>query len=102
MFRCRACCGEAASKEFVAREMMFGTRKQFQYVECAGCGSVQIAEIPPLDLLAEHYPPNYYSFSLSSPERRTWLRRVLGVVRARHLFHRPNLLGLVLTKVRPL
>src|SRR6476661_7449138 len=39
--------------------MMFGTRDEFEYLECAECGTVQIAEIP--DLTA-YYPQGYYSF----------------------------------------
>ncbi|MBW3555034.1 MAG: class I SAM-dependent methyltransferase [Gemmatimonadetes bacterium] len=39
---------------------MMGTREVFRYVECGGCGSLQIAEIP-ADL-ARHYGHGYYSF----------------------------------------
>lgn len=38
--------------------MMFGTRDEFDYLECRVCGSLQIVEIPDL---APYYPKNYYS-----------------------------------------
>jgi SAM-dependent methyltransferase len=39
---------------------MYGTREQFEYLECAACGSLSIADVP-ADL-ARHYPDTYYSF----------------------------------------
>jgi SAM-dependent methyltransferase len=39
--------------------MMFGTKEEFSYLECPGCGCLQIEQIPPD--MARHYPPNYYS-----------------------------------------
>ena len=38
---------------------MFGTRDEFEYLECPNCGTVQLADIP--DLQA-YYPQSYYSF----------------------------------------
>lgn len=39
------------------REMMFGSRESFPYLECTSCASLQIQTIP--SDLARHYPPNY-------------------------------------------
>ncbi len=44
--------------------MMFGTRDEFDYLECAECGTVQIAKIPDL---ASYYPQSYYSFEAGEP-----------------------------------
>lgn len=59
-FHCRICGETAGHRAFVAREMMFGTREEFRYVECGSCGCVQIAEIPPD--LSRYYPADYYSY----------------------------------------
>jgi SAM-dependent methyltransferase len=40
--------------------MMFGTREEFAYLECTGCGCVQISQYP--DDMGRHYPPEYYAF----------------------------------------
>jgi SAM-dependent methyltransferase len=40
--------------------MMFGTREKFAYLECTGCGCVQISQYP-VDI-GRHYPPEYYAF----------------------------------------
>ena len=59
--RCRICGAEGGHQHFVAREMYFGSREQFDYFECGHCGTVQIRAIP-ADL-GRHYPPDYYSFA---------------------------------------
>lgn len=59
----RACkiCGNAKKNQIhKVREMMFGTRDEFDYLECGACGTLQICEIPDLSL---YYPKDYYSFS---------------------------------------
>lgn len=58
-FTCRICGATDQSNVIVAEELMFRTHEKFRYIECAGCWTIQIADVP-ADL-ARHYPPNYYS-----------------------------------------
>lgn len=86
---CLACGAVGTHQEHVFREMFFGTREEFLYLECAECGTLQIAEVP-IDL-ARHYPSDYYSYSatakMGSPleialrRRRTnaWLGHDTGI-----------------------
>lgn len=60
MFRCRICGNAEGNTRFVAREMMFGLRDEFEYFQCASCGCLQIGEVP-ADL-SKYYPADYYSF----------------------------------------
>ena len=61
MKKCIA-CGEAANyKEYIFKEMMFGTRDSFTYLECSNCGCLQIKQVP--DDLSKYYPDNYYSLT---------------------------------------
>ena len=53
-------CHESSSKTYIAKEMMYGTRDEFEYFECENCGCLQISEIP--TNLGDYYPSNYYSF----------------------------------------
>jgi SAM-dependent methyltransferase len=57
-FRCRACVAGGPWRSYRVREMMFGSREEFLYLECARCGCLQIGEVP-IDLgrfaPAEHY-----------------------------------------------
>jgi len=57
---CRICGAVADHPRFLAREMYFGTRELFEYLECRACGSLQIVAIP--SDLARHYPADYYSY----------------------------------------
>jgi SAM-dependent methyltransferase len=51
-------CGATELRRLEARELMFGTREAFDYLDCAACGCLQIAAIP--DDLARHYPDAYH------------------------------------------
>ncbi len=58
---CVVCGPGMAYAEHQVDEAMFRNRETFAYHECAGCGSLQIADIPPN--LAEYYSTHeYYSF----------------------------------------
>lgn len=58
---CRICGHAGPHQTHQVREMMFGYREWFAYIECANCGCLQIAEIP-ADL-SKYYPADYYSFT---------------------------------------
>ncbi|QZH76199.1 MAG: class I SAM-dependent methyltransferase [Erythrobacter sp.] len=59
--QCRICDASALGEVRILHEMMFGTRKPFDYRACAACGCLQIVD-PPADM-AEHYGKGYYSFA---------------------------------------
>jgi SAM-dependent methyltransferase len=94
MSMCRICFHGEGNATFEAREMMFGSRERFTYVECAGCGCLQIARVP--DDLSRHYPEGYYSFAGHRPHR---LKRHLKAARARQALGRTSLLGWVTVRL---
>lgn len=61
MFTCRVCSGSSEPKAFILYELMFGTREQFEYLQCNLCGCLQITKIP--DNLGSYYAGGYYSLS---------------------------------------
>jgi len=69
-------CGNADGHRFhTAREMMFGLRTPFQYLECAACGCLQNVSVP--DDLGRYYADGYYSMHASTrrdPAWRRWLK----------------------------
>ena len=68
MHRCRICGSEGIFQSYLVREMMWDTREEFEYFECAECGCLQIAEIP--DNLEKYYREEYYSFQRMDQEER--------------------------------
>jgi SAM-dependent methyltransferase len=60
MSGCRICANRKNNKTHHAREMMFGSRDEFEYLECGSCGTLQITEIPDL---SAYYPQDYYSLN---------------------------------------
>ena len=77
----------------VAREMMFGYRDEFRYLECGSCGSLHIIDVPDL---SKYYPDNYYSLM---GDEESALKKYLKAIRARHILFRPTLLGGLLNHV---
>jgi SAM-dependent methyltransferase len=96
MFACRICHNVAGNEAFTAREMMFGSREEFTYFTCAGCGCLQIAAVP--DDMAPYYPPDYYSYHLCEPGA---LKRFFKRRHARHALGERNLLGRLLDRRYP-
>ena len=88
MVTCQICNNSQISNTYTAREMMFGFREEFTYVECHQCGCLQI--IDPPDDLAPYYPKDYYSFSI--PKDR-FLKRFLKRQRAARALGQKTLLG---------
>jgi SAM-dependent methyltransferase len=79
---CEICRNATGNTLHAAREMMFGKRDRFNYLECASCGCLQLID-PPADL-GPYYPANYYSFDaprnrnqVISPLLRLWARSSL-------------------------
>ncbi len=73
MYTCSFCQSNKPKQRFIAREMMFGLRDEFNYVECANCNSLQIEEIP--SNLEKYYPANYLSLELKHENRvKNWLK----------------------------
>ncbi len=58
MPKCGVCSNKADNKKYLIREMMFGTKEQFEYFMCSNCGCLQIAKIP--EDLSKYYPKHRY------------------------------------------
>ncbi len=87
---CRV-CGNSSGNTFIStREMMFGFRDTFDYMECAVCGVLQIVTIP-ADI-SKYYPENYYSYKVNESEKasfRSWRQSMVY----RNLFDKRTILG---------
>lgn len=72
---CRICGALGNHPTFIGREMMFGTREEFEYFQCNSCGCLQISDIP--NDLGRFYPPCYYSLTTTNGNRTSALRAFL-------------------------
>ncbi|WP_051211753.1 class I SAM-dependent methyltransferase [Butyrivibrio fibrisolvens] len=59
MHKCRVCGAEGMFQSYIVREMLQGTRDEFEYFVCPKCVCLQIAEVP--DNLGDYYGTDYYS-----------------------------------------
>ncbi len=56
---CGICGEEGEFQSYLAREMMMGTKDEFEYFVCPHCGCLQIVDVP--DNLGHYYGNKYYS-----------------------------------------
>jgi SAM-dependent methyltransferase len=93
---CNACQSPGPHTIYVFREMMFGTRDEFEYFECKECGSIQ--RMTAVGDEAKFYPSNYYSFGNS----RSSTRSGMLAIRDSHAFGRKSAAGAILSRIWPL
>jgi SAM-dependent methyltransferase len=72
---CRVCGNIEGNRLHRAREMFAGTRDEFDYVECAACGTLQIQEVPDL---RPYYAGDYYSLRPPEQTVRAGLKKRLA------------------------
>ena len=66
---CKVCSNTSNNKQHHIKEMQLGLREMFTYMECAGCGCMQLQNIPAN--LGKYYPnEGYYSFNLGLDVRQ--------------------------------
>lgn len=96
---CRICGNPEGNREHHAREMMFGTREQFLYIECGRCGTLQIAEVPDL---SRFYPENYLSFENPPiPAAKSLVHRIAARAAGRYLVNGNDPIGWFVSKLKP-
>ncbi len=89
--KCRICSNESDNQTFTAREMMFGYRDTFTYLECGSCGCLQLAD-PPADM-KKYYPETYYSFSADDENPGSKGKELIKRARNRYAVTGKGLLG---------
>lgn len=73
--------------------MLFGYRDEFEYIECAECGCLQIKAIP--DNIEKYYPENYYSLQPQQDSRDNFLKSFLKRQRAKYAIGERNITGMI-------
>jgi len=56
---CQVCHNQQDNQYHQIREMMFGTREPFTYLECSACQTIQLVDVP--EDMGPYYPVDYYS-----------------------------------------
>jgi SAM-dependent methyltransferase len=66
-FECRICHNRTGNKSYHIREMYFGTRELFEYIECGNCGCLQIKTYP--EDIGKYYQDDYGAFNTRNIKR---------------------------------
>jgi len=86
--QCRVCHNDEGLREYIVREMMFGTKELFPYVQCPVCGCLQIKSIP--SDMSRYYGAGYYSREREAVPR---IVQYLFHQRDRYIFSGRGLIG---------
>lgn len=97
---CKICRNSANNSIYQVREMMFGMRDAYTYLECSHCGCVQLVDAP--TDLDKYYPSNYYSMSVS-PELlfNNPIKKWLGGLRTLYGTTNRGVIGRILYNRKP-
>ncbi len=90
---CEICGNSTDNNILKVREMYFGTREVFKYLQCSSCGCLQILN-PPSDY-SKHYPANYFTY-LQKHESK--LKARLNYYRDRAAMGESSFIGNILLK----
>ena len=90
---CKICNHISNNQILEVREMYFGTREVFNYLECSSCGCLQLLN-PPKDY-SVHYPKDYFTFQ---QEHESKIKSLLNRYRDKAAMGEESLLGNILFK----
>ena len=95
---CRICGNTEGNASHFPKEMMFGWREAFEYIECARCGCLQIAQIPAN--LEKYYPRDgYYSYKPPTKKQNPAWLLALRHERTHYMLGRFSPIGMLLAKL---
>ncbi len=96
MLSCAICGNLEDNRTHTVREMMFGSREEFQYLECGHCGCLQLLDVP--EDLSKHYPADYYAYSDTQMRKFSRLHQFLRRQRRSYCLQGRNLIGKMITR----
>lgn len=88
---CKICNNKSNNKLLKVREMYFGTREVFDYLECSKCGCLQLITFP--NDFRKYYPKKYFTY-LQKHENK--IKSFLNGYRDRAAFGENSVIGKIL------
>lgn len=95
MDACKICGNTRGNKACIVREMMLGSRDEFQYIECLECGCIWLEKVPVN--IAGYYPENYYSFKEPDRSRDGFIESFLNRQKTLYRLNGRNAIGRLLS-----
>lgn len=95
--QCIVCGNFGDNKAFKIREMMFGTREEFDYLECGSCGCLFMIE-PPEDMIRFYDHEIYYSFNF---RELNFFQKFIQRKRNEYCLFKKGFIGRIINKKLP-
>jgi len=96
--KCRVCDNEENNREYKVKEMMYGYRDEFSYIQCSKCDCLQIIEFP--NDMSKYYPKDYYSYQPVNNEQAR-MKQLLIKLKNNYAYFNKGLIGKLLYSKYP-
>lgn len=91
---CRICGNEKNNTLYKIREMLYGTKEEFDYFQCRECECLQILKYP--ENISKYYPQSYMAYDL---KKDNFIKGLLNKKRDQSSFGYKNMIGDLLVKI---
>ena len=71
IYKCNICQNELNNVRYYVREMMYGSRKKYEYQLCSNCNTLQLKNND--KDIQKYYPKDYYSYSNNIVDQNAFL-----------------------------
>jgi 2-polyprenyl-3-methyl-5-hydroxy-6-metoxy-1,4-benzoquinol methylase len=96
---CRICNNKENNRVIKVREMLRGSRNEFDYLECTVCGCLQLMNIP--EAMTGYYDNSSYGSFMHVG--RSYIKKKIRAVRNRYsILSKGGVLGFLVNKIAPL
>lgn len=93
MDKCSICKNTNGNNIIYVKEMMFGFRDRFRYLECTKCKCLQLIDYP--KDMGRYYPSTYYSYN----RKNSMIKRYIQKSRNNYFHNKIGIMGKILLKV---
>jgi ubiquinone/menaquinone biosynthesis C-methylase UbiE len=94
---CKICNGQQ-HKNYTAMELVYGTKKSFNFFLCNNCGCLQMEKIP--KEIADYYPEDFYSYTKKSRKKDLTIKTLIRKARSRYILDGNGISGLILHRLK--
>jgi len=79
IYKCNICQNELNNVRYYVREMMYGSRKKYEYQLCSNCNTLQLKNND--KDIQKYYPKDYYSYSNNIVDQNAFLIKQAKLIR---------------------
>ncbi|MBY0427098.1 MAG: class I SAM-dependent methyltransferase, partial [Cytophagales bacterium] len=96
---CPICSSIESKRSYLVKEMYYGRREEFEYLECTHCGLLYLHNPP--ERISDYYPENYHCHRIGLFQKLTPKSLLANYRNRKFVIHQPDRLSQYLEKKSP-